>query len=101
MSYEYDPIKKNELASSFLSMRPDASVPAPAAATAPAATDDAVAIRDLAIVELLYASAIRVSELAALRREGWRRAFEWVEQAHLGRPVIEHAARYVLGQEAA
>tara|TARA_R110000868_G_scaffold280573_1_gene540807 strand:- start:37651 stop:38568 length:918 start_codon:yes stop_codon:yes gene_type:complete len=32
-----------------------------------AATDDAVAIRDLAIVELLYASAIRVSELAALR----------------------------------
>lgn len=41
------------------------------------------------------------NRLAALRREGWRRAFEWVEQAHLGRPVIEHAARYVLGQEAA
>lgn len=32
-----------------------------------AATGDAVAIRDLAIVELLYASAIRVSELASLR----------------------------------
>lgn len=31
-----------------------------------AATGDAVAIRDLAIVELLYASAIRVSELTAL-----------------------------------
>jgi integrase/recombinase XerC len=32
-----------------------------------AATGDPVAIRDLAIVELLYASAIRVSELAGLR----------------------------------
>ncbi|CAN5380795.1 tyrosine recombinase XerC [soil metagenome] len=34
-----------------------------------AATDDPVALRDLAIVELLYASAMRVSELTGLRRD--------------------------------
>lgn len=41
------------------------------------------------------------NKLAALRRDGWRRAFEVLEQAHEGRPVMEHAARYLLGEEKA
>ena len=36
------------------------------------------------------------NKLPALRRPGWRRAFEWVEQAHEGRVVVEHAVRYIL-----
>lgn len=35
------------------------------------------------------------NRLPALRRPGWRRGFEWVEQAHLGRGVMRHAARYI------
>ena len=37
------------------------------------------------------------NKLPALRREGWRRAFEWVEQAQEGVPVMEDAARFVVG----
>ena len=35
------------------------------------------------------------NRLPALRRPGWRRGFEWIEQAHLGRGVMRHAARYI------
>ena len=35
------------------------------------------------------------NRLPALRRPGWRRGFEWIEQAHLGRGVMTHAARYI------
>ena len=36
------------------------------------------------------------NKLPALRRDGWRRAFEWVEQAHEGEVVMEHAARFIV-----
>jgi len=39
------------------------------------------------------------NKLAALRREGWRRGIEAVEAAHEGKPIMEHAARYILGTE--
>ena len=40
------------------------------------------------------------NRLPALRRPGWRRAFEWIEQAHKGRGVMQHCARYIaLGQD--
>ena len=35
------------------------------------------------------------NRLPSLRRPGWRRGFEWIEQAHLGRPVMQHAANYI------
>ena len=41
------------------------------------------------------------NRLPCVRRRGWRRAFEWVEQAHKGAPVVEHAARYLLADVAA
>lgn len=36
------------------------------------------------------------NKLPALRRDGWRRGFEWVEQAHEGEVVMEHAARFIV-----
>ena len=36
------------------------------------------------------------NRLPALRREGWRRALEYVEQANQGVDVMEHAAQYIL-----
>ena len=43
------------------------------------------------------ATPVAHNKLPALRREGWRRAFEWVEQAQEGVPVMEDAARFVVG----
>mmetsp|Transcript_56761 Transcript_56761/g.130342 ORF Transcript_56761/g.130342 Transcript_56761/m.130342 type:complete len:374 (-) Transcript_56761:188-1309(-) len=39
------------------------------------------------------------NKLAALRREGWRRVFEWIEQAHEGAPVMQHLANFIIGVE--
>lgn len=40
------------------------------------------------------------NRLPALRRPGWRRGFEWIEQAHRGREVMQHCARYIaLGED--
>jgi len=36
------------------------------------------------------------NKLPALRREGWRRGFEWIEQAQEGEGVMEHVAQYIL-----
>ena len=36
------------------------------------------------------------NKLPALRREGWRRAFEWVEKAYEGTGVMEHCARFIV-----
>ena len=35
------------------------------------------------------------NRLAALRRPGWRRAFEFIEQAHRGQPIMEHCAQFI------
>ena len=35
------------------------------------------------------------NRLAALRRPGWRRAFEFIEQAHRGKPIMEHCAKFI------
>jgi hypothetical protein len=39
------------------------------------------------------------NKLVALRRDGLRRALDWVEQSHAGEGVMEHVARYLLGGE--
>ena len=36
------------------------------------------------------------NRIVALRREGWRRGFEYLEQAHVGESVCQHCARYIL-----
>ena len=36
------------------------------------------------------------NKLPALRRPGWRRVFEAIEQAHEGRELMDHCARYIL-----
>jgi hypothetical protein len=38
------------------------------------------------------------NKLPALRRGGWRRAFELIEQAHEGRDVMEHAAAFIASE---
>jgi hypothetical protein len=37
------------------------------------------------------------NKLPALRRDGWRRGIDALEQVHQGRPVMWHAAQYLLG----
>jgi len=44
------------------------------------------------------AAPIAHNKLPALRREGWRRGFEALEGADEGRPVMVHAADYLLGK---
>lgn len=44
------------------------------------------------------AAPIAHNKLPALRREGWRRGFEAIEGADEGRPVMVHAAGYLLGK---
>ena len=39
------------------------------------------------------------NRLVALRREGWRRGFEFIEQAHVGERVCAHCAQYILERE--
>jgi hypothetical protein len=39
------------------------------------------------------------NKLPALQREGWRRGMDMLERAHEGRPVMLHAAQYLLGLE--
>lgn len=53
-------------------------------------------------VGVIFRSAGRLSPLAhnrlpALRRDGWRRGIDALEQVHQGRPVMLHAAQYLLG----
>ncbi len=36
------------------------------------------------------------NKLPALRRDGWRRVFEWIEGTHEGQVVVEHAARFIV-----
>lgn len=36
------------------------------------------------------------NKLPALRRDGWRRAFEFVEQAHEGAGVMQHCAEFIV-----
>ena len=45
------------------------------------------------------ASPLAHNRLPALRREGWRRPLQWVEQPQLGDPIMTHAARYILQLE--
>lgn len=37
------------------------------------------------------------NRIAALRREGWRQLFEMVERTGQGRPIMDHAAAYIVG----
>ena len=69
-------------------------------------TGDALAIRDLAMVEVLYASAIRVSELVGLRLEGidlYSRTLRVVGKGDkermvpLGAPAVSAVRRYLDG----
>ena len=44
------------------------------------------------------ATPVAHNKLPALRRpDGWRRGFEAIEGAHEGRPIMAHAAAYILG----
>ena len=46
------------------------------------------------------ATPVAHNKLAALRRpEGWTRGFEAIEATDEGRPVMAHAAAYILGAE--